>query len=217
MPSDTGDCPASRQPSQRITPASLMPDAPGARNMPTRSRTLDTTTPALTMVCVIWAIFALELLFPFLGLRRLGIHPRSIFGLVGILFAPLLHAGLFHIAANTVPLFVMLVLLQIQNARRSMQTLAQIWLLSGLGTWLIGRGGSVHIGASGLIYGLLSYLIAAGFYERNWRSIAIGAVVLFSYGGLLWRIVPSYWFVSWEAHLCGAVSGVLVASWLRRK
>ena len=182
-----------------------------------KSRALDATAPALTLVCLIWAFFAVDSLFPFLGLHRLGIHPRSAFGLVGILFAPLLHAGLFHIAANTVPLFVMLVLLQIQNARRSLETLAQIWVLSGLGTWLIGRSGSVHIGASGLIYGLLSYLIAVGFYQRDWRSIAIGVVVLFSYGGLLWRIVPAYWFISWEGHLCGAISGVLVASWLRRK
>lgn len=185
--------------------------------MSAKSRALDATTPALTLVCLIWAIFAVDALLPFLGLHRLGIHPRSAFGLVGILFAPLLHASLVHIAANTVPLFVMLVLLQIQNARKSRETLAQIWLLSGAGTWLIGRGGSVHIGASSLVYGLLSYLIAAGFYQRDWRSILIGVVVLFSYGGLLWRIVPAYWFISWEGHLCGAASGILVASWLRRK
>lgn len=185
--------------------------------MSTKSRALDSTTLAITLVCLIWATFAVEMLFPGLGLRRLGIYPRSTFGLVGILFAPLLHADLFHIAANTVPLFFMLVLLQIQNARRSLATLAQIWLLTGLGAWLIGRSGSVHIGASGLVYGLISYLIAAGFYKRDWRSIAIGALVLFSYGGLLWRIVPTYWFISWEGHLCGAISGVVVASWSRRK
>lgn len=185
--------------------------------MPAKPRAFDSTTPALTLICLIWAIFALDTLFPFLGLRQWGIHPRTLFGLVGILFAPLLHAGLFHIAANTVPLFVMLVLLQIQSARHALDTLARIWLLSGFGTWLIGRGGGNHIGASGLVYGLLSYLIAAGFYQRDWKSIAIGFLVLFSYGGLLWRILPSYWFVSWEGHLCGAVAGVVVASWRGRK
>jgi membrane associated rhomboid family serine protease len=171
----------------------------------------------LAFICLIWAVFAVDTLLPFLGLRNLGILPRTIGGLAGVLFAPLLHAGLFHIAANTVPLFVMLFLLNLQSAWRWAEVLGQIWLLSGFGTWVIGRGGVHHIGASGLVYGLLTYLIAAGFYQRDWKSILIGAVVLFSYGGLLLRILPTYWFISWEGHLCGVVAGVLVASWMPRK
>ncbi|MDZ7637101.1 MAG: rhomboid family intramembrane serine protease [Bryobacterales bacterium] len=185
--------------------------------MPAKQRAIDSTSLAFALVCVIWAVFAVDALFPVLGLHRYGIHPRTLFGLAGILFAPLLHAGLYHVAVNTVPLFVMLVLLHVQSAKRAGGALVQIWLLTGLGSWLIGRSGFIHIGASGLVYGLLTYLIAAGFYQRDWKSILIGGVVLFSYGGLLWRILPTYWFISWEAHLCGAVAGVLVASWTRRK
>lgn len=171
----------------------------------------------LAFICLIWAVFAVDTLLPFLGLKNMGILPRTISGLAGVVFAPLLHAGLFHIAANTVPLFVMLFLLNLQSAWRWAEVLGQIWLLSGFGTWVIGRGGVHHIGASGLVYGLLTYLIAAGFYQRDWKSILIGAVVLFSYGGLLLRILPTYWFISWEGHLCGVVAGVLVASWMPRK
>ncbi len=171
----------------------------------------------LLMVMVIWLVYAASVLLPFLGLQRYGIAPRSFSGLAGILFAPLLHANLFHTAANTIPLFVMMLLLILQAGRRWLQPFVLIWLGTGLGTWVIGRGGAVHVGASGIVYGLLTYLIASGIYQRHWRSMLIAAFVFVTYGGLLWRIFPYYWFVSWESHLCGAVVGVLVASMARNR
>ena len=166
----------------------------------------------LTFVCVIWVVYFVTLLLPQLGLQHLGIVPRTVAGLRGIVFAPLLHVNVFHLAANTVPCFVLLFLLNLQSGRRWMEVLGAVWLGAGLGTWIIGRGGYQHIGASGVIYGLITYLIAAGFYHRDWKSILIGAAVLFSYGTVLWKILPTYWFISWEGHLCGAVTGVVVAS-----
>ncbi|MCU0228481.1 MAG: rhomboid family intramembrane serine protease [Bryobacterales bacterium] len=171
----------------------------------------------LLLAIALWVCFTATILLPFLNLRGLGIAPRSVGGLVGILFAPLLHANLYHLAANTVPLFVLMLLLVLQAGRNWVQPFVLIWLGTGIGTWVIGRGGAVHLGASGIVYGLLTYLIAAGIYHRHWRSMLIAGFVFLTYGGLLWRIFPSTWFVSWESHLCGAVVGVLVASLGRQR
>jgi len=171
----------------------------------------------LFAVVIIWAIFIVGAVIPSLHLQSYGIHPRSIDGLIGILFAPLLHASLYHAAANTVPLFVLLMLLLVQAGSRWVGILAVIWLGTGIGTWAMGRAGAVHIGASGIIYGLLTYLITAGFYQRDWKSIVIGLAVLIGYGGLLIGVVPGHWYISWESHLCGAISGVLVASSTRKR
>ena len=166
----------------------------------------------LAFVCVIWIFYVVALLVPQLGLQHLGIFPRSIPGLRGVIFAPMLHVGIYHLAANTVPLFVMLFLLVLQSGRRWSTILATLWIGTGLGTWIIGRSGYQHIGASGLLYGLITFLIFAGFYQRDIKSILIGLLVLLSYGTLLWKILPTYWFISWESHLTGAVVGLLVAS-----
>ncbi|MCW5965996.1 MAG: rhomboid family intramembrane serine protease [Bryobacterales bacterium] len=194
--------------------------ASDSRSRPSRrfagTSRLSLETP-LMMVMAIWAVYVVTVLVPFLGLQRWGIVPRDINGLPGILFAPLLHANLFHTAANTIPLFVLMLLLVLQAGRKWPQPFAFIWLGTGLGTWVIGRGGAVHLGASGVVYGLLTYLIASGIYQRNWRSMLIAAFVFLTFGSMLWRIFPPTWFISWESHLCGAVVGVLVASMARHR
>lgn len=146
-----------------------------------------------------------------IDLRIFGILPRSLWGLVGVLFSPVLHLNFAHLAANALPLLVLLVLLFGNRTYRPERTLAWIWLGSGLGTWLIGRGDSVHIGASALIYGLVVYLVAAGWWMRSWRSTSIAAVVLILYGGIFRGVVPQQGIVSWEGHLAGALVGYLVA------
>lgn len=171
----------------------------------------------LGMVVAIWVVYGISVLLPFLRLQRLGISARSIDGLLGILFAPLIHASLVHTAANTVPLFILMLLLVIQAGRHWPQPFTLIWLGTGIGTWVIGRAGAVHVGASGVVYGLLTYLIASGLYQRNWRSMLIAGFVFLTYGSLLWRIFPHYWYVSWESHLCGAVVGVMIASMARHR
>lgn len=147
------------------------------------------------------------------GLRSFGIVPRTLPGLVGVAFAPLLHATTAHLLANLVPLFVLAALLFADRGYQPGWTLSFIWVASGLGTWLIGRGGAVHLGASSIIYGLVAYLIVAGFLMRSWRAAGVAVLVLLVYGGVLYGVMPQRGPISWEGHLCGTVAGVVAARW----
>ena len=171
---------------------------------------------AFIFVAVIWCVFLLGTMLPF-RLNAYGVRPRSLSGLVGIPLAPFLHADFRHLIGNTVPLVVLLLLLAGSNAKPS-RIVVSIVLLGGTLLWLVGRS-MIHIGASGLIYGLIVYLIVAGFLERRFVPIVISLVVGFLYGGtLLLGIVPSLAsHDSWEGHLCGAVAGGLVASMMNSR
>jgi membrane associated rhomboid family serine protease len=178
-----------------------------------------TVRGVLLAILILWIIFWADWLVPFLAFDRHGIYPRTFVGLWGIVTAPAVHANLLHLLANSFALAGLLLLVGWEARARAWLVIADLWLLSGVGTWLIGRGEASHIGASGVIYGLITYLIAAGLWAGHWRSLLIGLLVLFFYGGALWGVLPSDPNTSWEAHLCGALSGVLVA-WLtyeRRK
>jgi membrane associated rhomboid family serine protease len=144
-------------------------------------------------------------------LTGLGVIPRSVRGLRGILFSPLLHVNWAHLAANSAPLGVMLGLLAFTHGRSLWPTTAALWLGSGVFTWLIGRPGSVQVGASGLIYGLAAFLITTAWIQRDLKSGVAALVVLFLYGGIAWGLLPVRQGVSWEGHLAGAAAGVLVA------
>ena len=148
-----------------------------------------------------------------------GIRPLETDGLWGILFAPLLHANWAHLAANTGPALVLGFLVALAGLSRFVWATAIIWIVGGLGTWLIGNMGSAcgetdHIGASGLIFGWLTFLLVFGFFIRSGWQIVIGLVVLVVYGGVLWGAVPVLNVcggVSWQGHLCGGIAGVLAA------
>jgi membrane associated rhomboid family serine protease len=139
-----------------------------------------------------------------------GIYPRTLPGLMGIVFSPFLHYNLAHLTANASALFVLLFILFLDKNYRPEETLLFIWILSGIGTWLIGRP-AIHIGASAVIYGLVAYLIASGYWSKNWRSAIVGALVLIFYGGIFYGMLPHKGFVSWEGHLSGAIAGLWVA------
>src|SRR5437016_5303000 len=136
-----------------------------------------------------------------LTLTGLGIVPRTVAGLAGIAFSPLLHASPAHLLANALPLFVLLVLLFWDRHYYPALTLSSIWFFSGLGTWLIGRGNTVHIGASSIIFGLVAYLIAAGFLMRSWRSTLVALLVVFAFGGIFYGILPQAGPISWDGQL----------------
>jgi membrane associated rhomboid family serine protease len=155
-------------------------------------------------------VTVLDWLLP-IDLRVFGIVPRTARGLIGILFGPLLHMNFAHLFANAFPLWVLLLLLFGQRASYPEQTLGWIWLGSGLGTWLIGRGGAVHIGASSLIYGLVVYFVATGWWKRNGRAVLLALAVLLFYGGIFYGVLPQRGIVSWEGHLAGALTGLVVA------
>jgi membrane associated rhomboid family serine protease len=165
-------------------------------------------------VGLIWAVFLVSLVFP--GLDHYGVIPRKLVGLVGIAAMPFLHGNLGHILSNTVPLFVLLVLLAGSRAE-SWEVVVIISVLGGLLLWIFGRP-AVHIGASGLISGLIAFLVLSGFLELRIVPLLIAVLVGFLYGGsLVLGVLPRLGSdVSWDGHLCGAVAGGLVAYALTR-
>lgn len=167
------------------------------------------------LIASLFVVMGLQAAFH-LQLQRFGIVPRTEAGLVGVLFAPFLHANLTHLLANAAPLFVLLVLLLSNPAYHPYRTLGLIWIASGLGTWLIGRGNTVHIGASSVVFGLASFLIVSGFLMRSWRSAIVAILVGVCYGGIFYGVLPQAGPISWEGHLCGALAGAWAASGLRR-
>jgi len=158
-------------------------------------------------IAVIWLVFALD---TFLPLEQLGLVPRTLRGLVGILAMPFLHGDLTHLIGNTVPLAVTLLLLAGSRAN-SGGIVILITILCGAGLWLLGRE-ALHIGASGVVFGLISFHVFAGIFERRLQSVLIAFVVgLFYASTVLQGIMPFQQGVSWEGHLIGAVSGAAVA------
>lgn len=170
-----------------------------------------------TTVRIIVVLFVLELadgLFA-LGLDRFGIVPRTLVGLRGVLFAPLLHGNLAHVASNCGPLFVLLPLFLVDRRQKPWNVLGYIWIVGGLGTWALGRGGAVHVGASGVIYGVAAYLVVGGIVGASWRAMAIALFVVLVYGGLIYGLMPQPGPISWEGHLLGAIAGG-IAAWRNR-
>jgi membrane associated rhomboid family serine protease len=168
------------------------------------------------MAALMWV---LELLDAVLGgdLDRHGIEPRDADGLVGIVTAPFLHAGFGHLIANTIPFLILGAVIAIGGALRVASVTAIVAVVGGLGTWLTGSGGSVHIGASGLVFGYAAYLIVRFWYSRSLLHLGAGIAVLVVWGGsLLVSLLPSPG-ISWQGHLFGAAGGVVAARMLHRR
>ncbi len=144
-----------------------------------------------------------------------GIRPRQWVGLPGIVFAPLVHDGFAHIIANSPPLLVLGTAMLFLYPNSALRVLPAVYLGTGIAVWLFGRD-SVHFGASGLVYGLVSYVFVAGLLRRDRRAIAASLVVCFMYGSLVWGVLPTPFGVSWETHLAAALIGVALAIALRR-
>lgn len=170
----------------------------------------------LAFVGAIWAVFFIDLMLPF-NFDEFGITPRTAGGLVGIVAMPFLHANLPHLLSNTMPLVVLLILLAGSRAR-SWEVVVEVTLLGGTLLWLFGRN-VTHVGASGLIFGLIAFLIVSGFREGRVLPLFVALLVGFLYGGaLLSGIVPQVDSnVSWDGHLSGAIAGAIVAGALTRK
>lgn len=150
------------------------------------------------------------------GLDRFGILPWSVPGLLGIFFSPFLHGDFAHLTANVGPLFVLLIILFWNRRYFPERTLILIWILSGIGTWLIGRSSAVHIGASSIVFALVAYLIVAAIWMACWRALLFSIVVFLMFGGLFFGLFQIERGVSWEGHLSGAIAGFWVA-WINHK
>lgn len=157
----------------------------------------------------LWIVHVVGHIFPIQGL---GIIPRELHGLAGIIFAPFIHADFSHLIANSISLIILGFILASTEDSGIVYILLAVMLLGGLGTWAIGRSGTVHIGASGVIYGILGYLIARGFFRKDFKSVIVSVLVLFMYGGMIFGVLPTVPHMSWESHLCGFLSGIITAS-----
>jgi membrane associated rhomboid family serine protease len=177
-------------------------------------RTSDSVQISASIVLILFVVFYINV---FLGgwMNTLGILPRTSWGLVGILFSPLLHGSTAHLMTNAISLFVLLFILFLYREYKADQTLVLIWILSGIGTWIIGRA-QPHIGASGVIYGLVTYLIASAWWLRSWRTVIMAIGILFVYGGIFYGVLPQKGIISWEGHLSGAIAGIFVAGYHHR-
>ncbi len=163
-----------------------------------------------TLVGIMWGLEILDTFVFRHGLDTLGILPRQAIGLRGILFAPFLHGSFAHLAANTVPFIVLGWLIMAQSISNFVTVSIICMLVGGFGTWLFGAT-ALHIGASGVIFGYLGFLLARYYFDRRLSSGIIALFVGFSYGSVLWGVLPSLPGISWEGHLFGFLSGILAA------
>ncbi|NER78217.1 MAG: rhomboid family intramembrane serine protease [Leptolyngbya sp. SIO1D8] len=170
-----------------------------------------------SLVGLLWGVQLVNALLFNNGLAVYGIHPRQLSGLQGILWAPLLHGSFSHLMSNTVPLLTLGWLIMLQETGNLLIVTIIAAFVSGLGTWFMGAPMSVHIGASGVVFGYLGYLLLRGYFERSVISISLSLLVIALYGGLIWGVLPNQPGVSWEGHLFGFVGGCLAARLLAKR
>lgn len=165
----------------------------------------------LGILGVMWLLEIIDTLFLGQSLNGLGIRPRNLAALSGILWAPFLHAGFTHLIANTLPFAVLGGIILARGVRDFIGVSLFVMLISGFGVWLLGAGNSLHFGASGVVFGYFGYLLFRGIFERSLPSIFIAVVVAAGYGSILFGVLPGQRGVSWEGHLFGFLSGALAA------
>ncbi len=179
------------------------------------SRLIQTVARTAMFVVVLWAIQGVAALLS-VSLGPLGVQPREVAGLYGVVTAPLVHGSYSHLMANTPPLLVLGAAMLYGHPRASRIALPIIWLGSGLGVWLFARD-AIHLGASGLTYGMMSFVFVMGILRRDRPSMALAMLVFFLYGGMIWGVLPLQPGVSFESHLFGALAGVAAAFLLRHR
>ena len=173
---------------------------------------------ALTAVACLWVIFLLGIIlrqFWSVDIRSFGIQPREVEGLVGIMFWPFLHGNIFHLISNSFALFLLIVLSLIFFKKLTILAVVIITLVGGGAVWVFAGQNTIHIGASGLIFGLIGFMISGGIFRKELKALLLSGVVLFLYGGLLLTLLVKIPGISWSGHLFGFLAGVF-AAWLTR-
>ena len=163
----------------------------------------------LYTVLLLWVLLWLDFRFN-LHFKNYGVYPRTAHGLLGIIASPFIHKNISHLMHNSLPLFVMLMALFYFYNRIAYKILIQGVLISGTLTWIIARP-AYHIGASGVIYLLVSFIFFSGIFSKYYRLIAVSLIVVFLYGSLVWYMFPVEEEMSWEGHLSGFIAGLLLA------
>lgn len=169
----------------------------------------------LLAVLSIWIVFWFEIRFQ-VNWNHLGIYPRTLMGLRGIVLSPFIHGSLEHLYNNTLPLAILMASLVYFYRRSAFKVLLYGILFSGLITWSIGRP-SHHIGASGIIYMMASFMFFKGIFTKHYRLVALSLIIVFIYGSMVWYIFPVQDGISWEGHLGGFATGLLLAIFIKSK
>ncbi len=168
----------------------------------------------LTFPVVMWMVYLISLSLN-LDLGRMGILPRDMIGILGIISGPIVHANFSHLLSNTMPLLILGWAIFFFYSKVSYKSFIVIYVLTGLFVWLFARQ-VYHIGASGIVYGLVSFLFFSGIFRRDNKSIAIALIVTFLYGGIVWGVLPGQKGISWESHLFGGIAGIITAFIFRK-
>lgn len=164
-------------------------------------------------ILIIWVVKLIELQFDF-SFIRFGVFPQTLKGIRGVLFSPFIHKDFTHLFNNSYPILILGGLLFSIYKRIAVQIFIWLFFISGFWLWIVGRP-SFHIGASGIVYALASFLFISGMIRKNPRLAAVSLVITFLYGSMIWGVFPTKETVSWEAHLSGFVAGILVAIFYR--
>lgn len=180
-----------------------------------KTRLIESLVYPFLFVALLWFIKFSEIYF-FGNFLRLGILPRQLKGLTGIFTAPLIHGDITHLISNTLPLIILGIIIFYFYTSSAPELFLWIYLATGLMVWIAADGSGYHLGASGLIYGFVSFLFFSGIFRRDRRSMALALLVTFVYGGIVWGVLPIYQGVSWESHLFGGLIGG-VCAWFYRK
>jgi membrane associated rhomboid family serine protease len=170
---------------------------------------------ALIFTGFVWVVFLIDGIIPFIHLKSYGIHPRQISSLYGILTTVFLHGDVSHIISNTLPLLLAITALFGNYPKTAKKIFVLSMLVTGLLVWSFARTAN-HIGASGLLYALLTFIFISGFFKKDIQSIGISIVIGFLYGSLIFGIIPDKEYISWESHLFGMFTGAFLA-WYYRK
>ncbi len=192
-----------------------IPDPDYTSSEPARANFRLAAKIALGFVVLLWLIQLLNGGLD-LELQRFGVHPREFAGLPGILLAPLLHGGFPHLVTNSLPLVVLGTVMLHLYPNSAIKVIPVVYLGPGIAVWLFAKESTIHVGASGLVYGLVSYIFVAGVIRRDRRAIAASLLVFFLYGSMVWGVFPIQPGVSWETHLAAALIGLALAIGLRR-
>ena len=168
----------------------------------------------ILFILIIWFVFWFEVRFGY-SFNHFGVYPRTLIGLRGVIFSPFIHSNIEHLYHNTIPLFVLSVALFYFYRAISWKVIFYGILFSGFLTWCIGRP-SNHIGASGLIYVLMSFTLFKGIFARHFRLIALSLLIVFLYGSMIWYVFPIKAEISWEGHLSGLIVGFLFALYFKK-
>ncbi len=171
--------------------------------------------PIFAFVMVLWVVELINLFLDH-GLNVHGLIPRSTQGLDGIAWSPFLHGNVAHLITNTAPLLVLGALVCACSRRTFFLATGCIIVVGGVGVWLVGRS-AIHVGASGVVFGYFGFLVARAWFTRTLGAFVAATITILLYAGLIWGILPQERFISWEAHLCGLLSGVLAARVLSPK